>query len=307
LNDRQRSKLGAWLQLLRVPNLFTVPGDPLVGFIFARLFLEDARLLNALFCIAAALLLYSGGLILNDLFDLKEDRRDRPTRPLAAGEISLRAAWIAAVVCVVAGISLAFAAGAVAGIVAVCLTAAILTYNAGIKRIPALGPINMGLCRALSLMMGAVSVSAEALTLSHTLVPAIGLGLYIAAVTNIASGETRPGTLGAKRLGPPVAILIWLAGLNTSSYMFFILCTPAAVLQILAAGWVLACCAALRRPSPKLVQQTVGRLIRTVLLVQASVAAILLSSEEPTGWIAVALLLVFWPASAILARRFYAS
>jgi hypothetical protein len=28
-------KLTAWLQLLRVPNLFTVPGDPLAGFSLA--------------------------------------------------------------------------------------------------------------------------------------------------------------------------------------------------------------------------------------------------------------------------------
>ena len=28
----KRSKLGAWLQLLRAPNLLTVPGDPLAGF-----------------------------------------------------------------------------------------------------------------------------------------------------------------------------------------------------------------------------------------------------------------------------------
>jgi len=306
LNGERRSKAAAWLQLLRVPNLFTVPGDPLVGFILARLFLEGPGLLNASFCIAASVLLYSGGLILNDLFDLNEDRRDRPTRPLPAGQISLRAAWIAAVACVGAGVSLAFTADVAPGIVAICLTAAILTYNAGVKRMPVLGPLNMGLCRALSLTMGAVSVNAGALTLPQTLVPAIGLGLYIAAVTSIASGETSRRPVGLKRLVPPIMMILWLGGLNTVSGLFFILWTPATVLQILAAGWVLACCEALRTPSPRLVQQTVGRLIRALLLVQASVASIFLSAG-PVGWMIIGLLLAFWPLSAILARRFYAS
>jgi len=55
-----------------------------------------------------------------------------------------------------------------------------------------------------------------------------------------------------------------------------------------------------------LVQQTVGRLIRALLLVKASVASIFLSAG-PVGWMIIGLLLAFWPLSAILARRFYAS
>ena len=37
----------AWLQLFRVPNLFTVPGDPLAGFLIATGGRLDSRALCA--------------------------------------------------------------------------------------------------------------------------------------------------------------------------------------------------------------------------------------------------------------------
>jgi 4-hydroxybenzoate polyprenyltransferase len=66
---------------LRLPNLFTVPGDPIAGFLLAcgaanqRVALLDYRVA---FAVIASLCLYSAGLVMNDLFDLEEDRRDRP-------------------------------------------------------------------------------------------------------------------------------------------------------------------------------------------------------------------------------------
>jgi 4-hydroxybenzoate polyprenyltransferase/phosphoserine phosphatase len=51
--------------------------------------------------------------ITNDLLDLEEDRRDpaKRSRPLAAGECSIRRAAIVASVCMLAGLGIAFAAG----------------------------------------------------------------------------------------------------------------------------------------------------------------------------------------------------
>jgi hypothetical protein len=51
------------------------------------------------------------------------------------------------------------------------------------------------------------------------------------------------------------------------------------------------------------VQRTIGRLIRALLLMQAAAAAIM----GLPGWIVAAVLLIFWPLSAIVGKRFYAS
>ena len=75
----RRSGLRAWLRLLRVANLPTVPGDPIVGYVVA------AGVVGwpVLPCAAASLCLYCAGLLANDYFDLAEDRRDRiPDYPL---------------------------------------------------------------------------------------------------------------------------------------------------------------------------------------------------------------------------------
>src|SRR6266567_8976267 len=84
-NMSASAKWRAWLQLLRAPNLFTVPGDPLAGFLLATAGRPDIRLV---FAITASLCFYCHGLLLNDLADLAEDRRDRPNRPLPSGAAS---------------------------------------------------------------------------------------------------------------------------------------------------------------------------------------------------------------------------
>ena len=103
-------RLHAWLQLVRLPNLFTVPGDPLVGYVLALWTLHGPEptpisLGQALWVVLASVTLYAGGLISNDLFDLEEDRRDRPERPLPSGRVSVRSALVAAIVMFIGGIA----------------------------------------------------------------------------------------------------------------------------------------------------------------------------------------------------------
>src|SRR5262245_2678680 len=104
-----------WLQLFRVPNLFTVPGDPLAGFLLATGWTHEGRAWldgRAAFAVVASVCLYAAGLAMNDLCDLAEDRRDRPARPLASGAIPVSAAWIACgALCAIGIIAMAALAG----------------------------------------------------------------------------------------------------------------------------------------------------------------------------------------------------
>jgi hypothetical protein len=171
----------------------------------------------------------------------------------------------------------------------------------------------MGACRGLSLLLGAAARDPESLLSLLILLPACFLTLYVASITLVAAGETRARSLRFLRWGPPVAMLGFLVALLLHS-LGFLMFLPAygvenlwvvtCTLLILAAGMPFSAAEGLRGiPSPQTVQQTVGRMIRNLLLVHAAVAGVM---GFPYWLIAVALLAA-WPASALLARRFHAS
>ncbi len=186
-----RPKNGAaWLRLLRLPNLLTVPGDVLAGFLLAPA-TAAAGWGRLLLAIPAGTLLYAAGLLLNDLFGYAEDLRDRPARPLPAGEVSREAAAGAALVLL--WVSAFLAAFFDALPVAIPLILCIILYDVGLKRIRFLGPALMGACRAGNLLLGATAAGEGAATAPGPLLGAIALGLFIAAITQLARNEAQPG------------------------------------------------------------------------------------------------------------------
>ena len=144
----------AWLQLFRVPNLFTVPGDPLAGFLIATGGRLDMR---ALCAVLASLAIYAAGLAMNDLADFAEDTRDRPKRPLPSGAIPRGAAWFATVNLTLFGLALCFLAGPQALLMGIGTVMGVVLYNFITKKIPVIGALNMGVCRGMSLLLGAAA------------------------------------------------------------------------------------------------------------------------------------------------------
>ena len=182
----------AWLELLRLPNLLTVPGDILAGFLLVpRALATVGDWAQLLLAIPAGLMLYGAGLILNDLFDYAEDLRIRPQRPLPSGRIYRESA--AAVALVLLWIAAFLAAFFDALPIAIPLILCIILYDTGLKRIPYLGPVLMGACRAGNLLLGAAAAHEGLATSPAPLAAAAGLGLYIAVVTHLARNETGPG------------------------------------------------------------------------------------------------------------------
>lgn len=296
----------AWLQLVRPPNLFTVPGDPLAGFVVAGVGAGGVPSLSlAVLPVLSALCLYVGGLIGNDVADEAEDRRDRPERPIPSGRISRREALAAAVLCGVLGLLLALAAGGRVFLAAVLVQVAVLAYNGGLKRFTIPGALAMGACRGGSVLLGATAVGWPACGSSGLVVVlAIGMMLYIAGVTWIADRETETLRLGFRRWLPLVIVLgLWaLAGVSHARWrqmpvVFWLLGGAAAAWSIRQA-WQLR-----GTPPPPAVGRSVGALIRGLLLMQVGFCAL----GGTHGLAAAAGLLVLWPLSAVVARWFYAS
>jgi 4-hydroxybenzoate polyprenyltransferase len=289
-----------WLQLLRAPNLFTVPGDPVAGYLISNAgFVDGSIMLVA----AASLCFYGAGLLLNDLVDLAEDKAERPNRPLPSEQASpqtvRRVLWVLNAL----GLLLLIATGSRGAVISgAAAIAAVGSYNCLTKRLPVVGALNMGLCRALSLLIGAFAGPSPSAVLIAA-VFALTIGLYIAAVTNLARFETRSTLAFSPRFLPTLALLpgLWIGTQNSlySPDKF-----PAAALFALtlaAALWLLQIL--VRRPQP--LPPLIGAHIRLLLPLQA--AACWFGASQGIGPACAMLLLFLWPVSRLVSKRFYAS
>jgi len=280
----------AWARLLRLPNLFTVPGDPIAGFLLAASpHPETVRLASA---VGASLLLYTAGLIGNDLADINEDRRERPDRPLPSGRISQRQAGIAAVAAASGGLALAALGDllSVAAPLAGCI--ALYTFLPGGRRI---GPLLLGLCRGLSLLLGAAAAGAPLAT--STLTAAATLAGYIAAVSIIAAGETRVRRIAPLNLLPALVLALGFAAMTMPAPRLALSILPAVALALFHG-------AALRAtPAPQLVRRAVGGWLGMLPLIQAYFIFLAI----PVNVTLLAGVLSCWPLTVLLGRRFYAT
>nr|WP_253268054.1 UbiA family prenyltransferase [Streptomyces asoensis] len=185
-SERNRARVRAWAELLRLPALFTVPGDALAGAaaLTAR---PDHRTLLA---IGSSLCLYEAGMVLNDWADRAEDAVERPHRPLPSGRVSPTAAFTAACAFTAAGLALATRAGRPALTVAAPLAATVWSYDLALKHTPA-GPFAMAAARCLDLLLGAAATAGRA---RPALPSAALLATHTLAVTTLSRQETREGT-----------------------------------------------------------------------------------------------------------------
>lgn len=145
-------KIKSWLILIRLPNLFTVPGDPICGFLLSCRKNPDLALLFA--CIAS-LSAYIFGLIGNDIADIEEDKLSAPERPLPSGKISPTSAKIAKSFLFFFALLFSFYVSKRAGITTIFLLFFIILYNNFFKKNPLIGPILLASCRTLNLSLGA--------------------------------------------------------------------------------------------------------------------------------------------------------
>jgi 4-hydroxybenzoate polyprenyltransferase len=296
-----------WLELIRVPNVFTAMADVAMGFFFVvPVAAFDARAALALgMLVAASSLLYSAGMALNDVFDYEEDCRERPGRPLPSGRISRRAAARLGWGLLVAGVAVAALASLVVAragpaIVAVFLAVWIVAYDCDLPRGPT-GPIALAFCRMLNVVLG-MTVAVDRLPEAGRLV-VCAVGLYVLGVSILASGETglrrRASVLLATALMMlAVGTLWWLPVLqvlipHTTHWHLFV------ALMVALVAW--RCSRALMDPSPVVVQSVVGQSLRSLVVLDAVIVA---AVAGIVPGVAVLALLV---PSAILSRWFYAT
>jgi 4-hydroxybenzoate polyprenyltransferase len=274
-----RASLLPYLRLVRAPAVFSALGDPLAG-----LLLDDDRLSAGLAArlSAASAMIYLAGMALNDLADREEDARERPERPIPSGAVSPRAAALVGGSLLLGGVLAAHRGGA--RWTGPALAAMVVAYDFQLKRSAVIGPIAMGACRALSLLMG-VEASRDRMTWRGT-EGALLLGAYVAGLTLIARSETGAAHATELRAGAGLAAGALLAtGIRGG---------PSSMAWSVAAGALAgpAMRRALRAPGPKTVGPAVGALIRAIPALDGGLAgarspapaAVLLSLLALTRW-----------------------
>jgi 4-hydroxybenzoate polyprenyltransferase len=209
-------------------------------------------------------LFYTGGMYLNDAFDRDIDARERPSRPIPAGEISAAAVLAAGFGMLATGVALMSVFGLAPALAGLALTAVIVVYDLHHKANP-FSPVVMGLCRAL--VYGGAAVVAAGTVSAAVLIGGPALLAHVVGLTYAAKQESldrieRLWPLAVLAL-PLIAALPALANgvLGIAAWLALAAADAAAVMTLA------------RRARPGAVPHAVGALIAAIALVDAAFAA----------------------------------
>ncbi|WP_255496212.1 UbiA-like protein EboC [Mucilaginibacter sp. FT3.2] len=187
------NRLFVYLRMVRPANVVTSIADVLAGAAISGAFLPNLFKDNwpgiLLLSISTACL-YGGGIVFNDVFDADLDRVERPERAIPSGLITKGQAATFGGILLAAGVILAGFNNLSSAILAVAIAFFALLYNKISKHNPFFGPLNMGFCRGLNLLLG-VSIITASLSTWYAL--AVVPVVYIFSITMISHGEVNGG------------------------------------------------------------------------------------------------------------------
>lgn len=296
-------KLHAWMQLLRIGNVFTAFANVLMGYLVV---LSDARILTLSAqdawplagLLAATFCLYSSGMVLNDVFDIEQDKEQRSDRPLAAGVISLRVAARCGTGLMLAGILFASTAGLRGCLLGCAIAVSVLLYNRVLKK-TLLAPLMMGMCRSLNVLLGMSYVASDKAIFcgfeKHHLLIAGGIGVFVAGLTWFARTEARTSNRWLLSFGVAVMALGFVClssfpiDLAQSGRLQLKPDSTGLLFGVLAILILYRAVAAIFDPRPERVQVGVIHCLRSLIFLDACVVAIV--SHSSMAVLTIALLL----------------
>jgi hypothetical protein len=284
LDPTSRSYFRTLLVLGRASNLPTVWSNCLAGW-----YLGGGGYMSGfvLLCLGATCL-YTGGMFLNDAFDVEFDRQHRSERPIPSGAISLGEVWGFGVGWLVLGTVLLAFFGWPTAILTGLLVVSILVYDAVHKAI-AFSPFLMALCRFF-LFLTAASASDEGVT-GLAIWTSLALALYIVGLSYVAKTESTRGPL---RYWPCLLLVapILLAYLvNQGEHR-----SRSLILSALLSIWILRNLWFTYWPGKRNISRTVSGLLAGIVLVDLLALA--------GGDIFVLLIFTLLFAAALLFQRF---
>lgn len=281
------NKLRAYAELLRLSNVPTAVADVWMGMIVATGSLAPPAVSVPL--TLASVLLYLGGMAMNDWFDAEHDAINRSTRPIPRGALSLSEARVVSIALLVGGVACSGIAGWAAKnvftpSVAIVTVSTIAGYNRWHKLAPSVGLFLMPICRVMNLLlaMSVAGVRKDAISLAmpQPLASSLAAGmfLYILGLTLFAAKEETASRRGQLTLASLLSLLglltyasspFWLKGsgnLIVDPFRWYLLWLVIALL--IGRRYV----ATILQPTPRHVQAAVGNAIQGIILIDAALA-----------------------------------
>lgn len=211
-----RRSLAAVAELMRLSNAPTVVSNVTAGACLAGALDEPSPATGSVpitlaLATAAALLLYVGGMIMNDVADVRIDRTERPGRPIPSGRVSLRVAAMLAATCFVIAWILARVTTEDAAFFALLIGVLAHVYDF-IHTRTRWSVVLLGLCRAGLYILAAAAFSqpspgANADVPWPVLIGGAGLGIFIVGFSLIARHEARRGARASLGAGAAITLL----------------------------------------------------------------------------------------------------
>ncbi|MFD1164639.1 UbiA-like protein EboC [Sphingobacterium daejeonense] len=286
--------LKAWIQLIRPSNVLTAISDVLAGVALACLFLQSElpETGSLIWITLSSMLLYTGGIVFNDVFDAALDKIERPERPIPSGKVKQSSAAILGTIAFSLGCFLAYQVNMTAFYISLAIVLMCLLYNGKAKHHFIAGPIVMGSCRGLNLLLG-MAVLPDSLSYFYLAIVPI---IYIAAVTNISRGEV----YGNNKTAILVSMGLYALVILTLIYFAFVSKNYLAFIFILFFTVMIASplFKALKSLAPQDVRKSVKFGVLALILMNASWIAI-------SGyWVLALAICAILPVSIFLAKKF---
>ena len=222
------ARLWGFLTLMRLANVVTAVADVLAGIAISGYFSSAGDYYPVLLLCISTIGLYSGGIIFNDVFDAGLDAIERPERPIPSGMVSVEAATAFGILFFSIGVGAAALFQPLSFQIAMLIVLACLSYNRWAKHYTVWGPLNMGLCRGLNLMLG-VSILAPAIAdwWFLGLIPLI----YIASITIVSRGEVHGGnkkmlSIAAILYSVVIVSILWVSASMQNLWLTLLFLVP---------------------------------------------------------------------------------
>lgn len=296
------TKLQGYIRLTRPANLPTAMADIIAGAAVGFTLLKTELPLNEMLMsqaghlfllIVASVFLYASGVVLNDFFDRKTDAVERPERPIPSGVVTPTSALTFGLVLMILALVISFQVSFLSGVIAAGLALGILLYDALAKNHVFFGPLTMGCCRGMNLLLGMSLLGSVALWWL-SLIPV----LYIGAITLVSRGEVngRNKTHITMAFFMYFLVLVFLVGLGMytgSSYGYALPFIVVFASMVYVPLWN-----AFKKNTPGNIRKAVKAGVISLILLDACIAVIF------AGWALGLSIIVLLPLSLFLARQF---
>ena len=290
-----------YLALVRLPNLFTLPSNILVGMATVSLLAFTLTSFSQfLLLVTISVLLYCVGIVLNDLYDFDIDKKERPNRPLPSGKISRRSAIVLVAIFSTLAIILSLQVSFSTLVISSILFSVIFGYDKYLKNTYA-GPFTIASARVMNILLGtsvslrSVDSYSQIVTLTFILIITF---VYVCLIGFISKYEVHGFSDNTKLLLPPAIVATVISSIILFTLMGFFKLESLIILSLFSFIMIISFSRIYRRDSGR-TQQIVRNMILSIIV---------LDSTFLTGIIGIELGLVVLTLMApllVLANKMY--